>query len=414
MKTTCEIIKDLLPLYYDGVCSAESRVLVEEHINECSSCEKLLSIISEELAHPVIEPDEAKPMEHLRAVWKKEKAKSFIKGILIVIMVCAAIAICAYILYSPRPVIKTPYSMAFSVQRTYEYNDDGTLSGSGMSYKTFDDDFAVISRIMYRGEDVTDRFDETGVIELFGGCLSRRTSRQTGSADDILWEIEITRKNGPIHIYLGQKDAYTGNMLYYWYQSGPHYQILDPAALMNSLEQMMGTKQNTISPYTLQGSEYKLGRLLFMGADAHIFSFTTAEDYKTVSLRCDEFRNGEPVSSSVPLKCDLEDTFSREGMIAVLFNRTSMQLSLTKTISASSAWFELDSEQVTDGNGSYWADSQGMPGTADIEDNKEIKLFVYASDAGNSRLYPPDRFTENPDLISQYDYICIVTSVFSK
>ena len=34
----CEIIKDLLPLYADGVCSKASASLVEEHISECESC----------------------------------------------------------------------------------------------------------------------------------------------------------------------------------------------------------------------------------------------------------------------------------------------------------------------------------------------------------------------------------------
>lgn len=38
MKISCEIIKDLLPLYLDGVCSNDSKVMVEEHLAECDSC----------------------------------------------------------------------------------------------------------------------------------------------------------------------------------------------------------------------------------------------------------------------------------------------------------------------------------------------------------------------------------------
>ena len=37
-KIDCEIIKDLLPLYADEVCSEESRKLVAEHIVHCSEC----------------------------------------------------------------------------------------------------------------------------------------------------------------------------------------------------------------------------------------------------------------------------------------------------------------------------------------------------------------------------------------
>ncbi|MBR5683525.1 MAG: zf-HC2 domain-containing protein [Ruminococcus sp.] len=34
----CDIVKDLLPLYADDVCSEESRKAVEEHISGCSDC----------------------------------------------------------------------------------------------------------------------------------------------------------------------------------------------------------------------------------------------------------------------------------------------------------------------------------------------------------------------------------------
>ena len=36
MKTPCNVIRDLLPLYHDGVCSPESRQLVEEHLEKCA------------------------------------------------------------------------------------------------------------------------------------------------------------------------------------------------------------------------------------------------------------------------------------------------------------------------------------------------------------------------------------------
>ena len=38
MKTDCNIIRDLLPLYVDDVCSQESKKLVEEHLQECPAC----------------------------------------------------------------------------------------------------------------------------------------------------------------------------------------------------------------------------------------------------------------------------------------------------------------------------------------------------------------------------------------
>ena len=38
MKISCDIVLDLLPLYYDDVCNQNSKKAVEEHLAECKSC----------------------------------------------------------------------------------------------------------------------------------------------------------------------------------------------------------------------------------------------------------------------------------------------------------------------------------------------------------------------------------------
>lgn len=42
MNYPCEVIQDLLPLYLDGVCSAQSRTAVEQHLRECPACQSFL------------------------------------------------------------------------------------------------------------------------------------------------------------------------------------------------------------------------------------------------------------------------------------------------------------------------------------------------------------------------------------
>lgn len=39
-RMTCEIVRDLLPLYIDDACSEGSRRLVREHLKNCAECEK--------------------------------------------------------------------------------------------------------------------------------------------------------------------------------------------------------------------------------------------------------------------------------------------------------------------------------------------------------------------------------------
>ena len=38
MKYPCEMIQDLIPLYIEGICSDESKKIVEEHLSLCKSC----------------------------------------------------------------------------------------------------------------------------------------------------------------------------------------------------------------------------------------------------------------------------------------------------------------------------------------------------------------------------------------
>lgn len=48
----CHIIKDLLPLYCDGVCSAETARAVEEHLENCPCCRALLDGMRREAEAP--------------------------------------------------------------------------------------------------------------------------------------------------------------------------------------------------------------------------------------------------------------------------------------------------------------------------------------------------------------------------
>ena len=48
-KKSCELIKDLLPLYVDDVCSEESRKMVTEHLASCGNCRDELNKMKTEL-----------------------------------------------------------------------------------------------------------------------------------------------------------------------------------------------------------------------------------------------------------------------------------------------------------------------------------------------------------------------------
>lgn len=77
MKYECEMIRDLLPLYHDKVCSKVSEKVVEEHLEECTPCRK----IAEQLKNTAF--DEKLQIEKeniIGAHAQKVKRKTFIVG----------------------------------------------------------------------------------------------------------------------------------------------------------------------------------------------------------------------------------------------------------------------------------------------------------------------------------------------
>ena len=80
MNYPCGIIRDLLPLYHDDVCSTETRNAVEKHCAGCADCRKILNDLDS-----MPEPYEmAKEVESLRPIqkkWNHERKKSLWIGL---------------------------------------------------------------------------------------------------------------------------------------------------------------------------------------------------------------------------------------------------------------------------------------------------------------------------------------------
>lgn len=88
MSVTCDVIRDLLPVYHDDVCSPDSRALVEEHLRGCEACREAFHVLKEDMAIPHPTP-EAEAMKKLNKAWKKVKRKSLAKGLMAAALVLA-------------------------------------------------------------------------------------------------------------------------------------------------------------------------------------------------------------------------------------------------------------------------------------------------------------------------------------
>ncbi|MCB2300060.1 zf-HC2 domain-containing protein [Clostridium tagluense] len=114
MKISCELIKDLLPLYYDDVCSNESRTTVEEHLLECDTCKKYLDSMNSDLIQTNAEKAEEQAKSNiLKGIKKKLLRKN--------VMISAISVICAI------AVLLGGFSLIFHYQIPIPY-DNGLVS----------------------------------------------------------------------------------------------------------------------------------------------------------------------------------------------------------------------------------------------------------------------------------------------
>lgn len=87
MKIECNVIRDLIPLYKDEVCSIESKELVEEHLKQCRECREYMEKGDIEIQDANIAIDEKKQVADLSRKLKKMVLKKGICGMVISMMI---------------------------------------------------------------------------------------------------------------------------------------------------------------------------------------------------------------------------------------------------------------------------------------------------------------------------------------
>lgn len=100
----CDIIKDLLPLYCDGVCSEETNRAVEEHLTTCPACRALLDEMRQEPVMP--EPIRTQAKQEAK-VLQGVKRKFSLRRRLSVLAV-ALVAMVALVVFTASSDIENP------------------------------------------------------------------------------------------------------------------------------------------------------------------------------------------------------------------------------------------------------------------------------------------------------------------
>lgn len=121
MNNKCDIIKDLLPLYAENMCSDDSRQAVAEHIAECESCRNELKKINTDVA---IQADSDVSM--FKRIKKRARIEKVVISIVSIVFVLSALWFAQFFLINTDCAMDyEKYNLAENV--TVEVDEDGLL-----------------------------------------------------------------------------------------------------------------------------------------------------------------------------------------------------------------------------------------------------------------------------------------------
>ena len=86
----CDVVQDLLPLYYDNACTSASKKMVEQHLMTCEKCKKTYEALRNTTIDTVMK-DEAEGILERHA--KKERNMAYKAGIMIALILMVQVVI---------------------------------------------------------------------------------------------------------------------------------------------------------------------------------------------------------------------------------------------------------------------------------------------------------------------------------
>lgn len=133
IELTCNIVGDLLPLYYDEVVSEETKQAVSGHIATCQKCQKEYDLLKEKLPQETGNGQMTQNEERIRGFLKKIQKRGIFRGVLIAGVAAAFLAGAGYLM-TEIPIIRVPSQNA-SVKYVFEEEGNYFIVLETLNYK---------------------------------------------------------------------------------------------------------------------------------------------------------------------------------------------------------------------------------------------------------------------------------------
>jgi len=142
----CSIVRDLLPLYHDEVVSEESRKLVEEHLETCEECKKMLDDIRENMRTAPTQSTEeplASGFKILKKRLRRKTVATIAASILGAVILVSALTYGVFFYERPVPLSRVIPANSQSINSAFDFFDE--VGGCNSIYLFINDEAVYFS-----------------------------------------------------------------------------------------------------------------------------------------------------------------------------------------------------------------------------------------------------------------------------
>lgn len=119
MNEKCPIVRDLLPLYVEELCSDESKQFVETHVAACDPCAKECEAMKQRLTQPAPQSaDAAAVLQSMRKTYRSVRVRTLVMAVAVAVFVFLGLAWAFnYVMYGGVPAAAADFDL-FSIAQT--------------------------------------------------------------------------------------------------------------------------------------------------------------------------------------------------------------------------------------------------------------------------------------------------------
>ena len=159
-KINCSLIKDLLPLYIDDLCSNESTEIIKNHLEVCEECNKEYTQLNKEPTLKKVNDNSSELIKGVGNMFKKDKKKAILKTVATFLVLITVVGIFAF-LKVPLILYKGIYGGIYTACEIFESGDN--------SKSNYENDYFSLFINKNLGEYKAEKKSETFIVDFGDG-----------------------------------------------------------------------------------------------------------------------------------------------------------------------------------------------------------------------------------------------------